>query len=164
MATLLDLVQRGELQKLEACLSWREQEERRIYAFPTAVRWLTESLPGLASDWNLEITPSEQLDDFFVEFCSGHELMFERQIRPIRHIRHGVWELKTADTRLFGWFAARDCFICTNGGLTSDIKKSNLYDGHRDEAVRLRSALDLDEPKFVAGNNPNDVVSNFCFP
>lgn len=164
MATLLHLAQEHHLVKLEAALSWRQQEERCIYAFPRVVTWLEEELPDVISDRNLETSPLEQLDQFLRVYCSGEELFFERQFRPIRHIDNGVWELKTPDLRMFGWFAVRDCFICTKIDTKFRIKEHGLVPGYRDEAIRFRDALDLDEPKFVPGDDPNAVISAFSFP
>lgn len=164
MATLIHLTLQNQVFKLEAGLSWREQEDRRIYVFPTVRDWLTNTLPTEASSWNIELSPIEQLDDFLIEFCAGRELMFERQFNPIRHIDNGVWELKMADVRLFGWFHVKDCFICTFGNLAEKVKLHNLYSGYRDQSVLLRNQLALDDPKFVPGENPNDVISAFRYP
>lgn len=164
MATLIHLAQQNQVYKFEASLGWREQEERRIYVFPEARAWMEQVLPGEASNWNLELSPLEQLDDFLTHYCAGRELMFGRQFHPLRHIDRGIWELKTADVRLFGWFHAKDCFVCTQGNTAYNVKEYNLYAGYRDGAVRLRGQLDLDEPKFVTGDDPNDVISAFCFP
>jgi hypothetical protein len=43
-------------------------------------------------------------------------------------------------------------------------KKFDLYAGYAGEVVRFRNALDLDEPKFIPGDDPNAVVTNFDYP
>lgn len=164
MATLLDLVEQNRLIKLDPQLGWREQEERLIYAFPRVTEWLDRELPDEVSNWNLDEAPIEQAAALVADFCSGAELTIDRQVKPIRHISHGVWELKSADIRLFGWFARRDCFICTAGNTTYKVKTYSLYNGYRDEAVRLREQLELDEPKYVPGDDPNGVLSDWCYP
>lgn len=164
MATIIHLAQQEQVFKLDAALSWREQEERRIYVFPGVRAWMMDTLPDEVSGWNIELSPLEQLDNFLEKYCSGKELMFEREIRPLRHIDHGIWELKTADVRLFGWFHTIDCFICTHGNTAHNTKIHDLYRGYRDNAVWLRDQLDLDEPKFISGDDPNDVISAFCYP
>lgn len=80
----------------------------------------------------------------------------------MRPVGNGVWELKTADLRLFGWFVQKDCFIVCDCDTTLRVKQMRLYPGYRDQAVRFRERLDLDEPKFIAGDDPNDVVSD-CY-
>lgn len=164
MATLIELDERGLIHKLDAGLSWRQQENRLFYAFPKAQKWMLEALPLEISQHDLEIAPLEQLDAFLCLYCAGDELEFERQFHALRHIDKGVWELKTADLRLFGWFAVKNCFVCTNGNMAYRVKLHKLYSAYRDEAVRLRDQLNLNEPKFVTGDNPNDVISNFRFP
>lgn len=164
MATLIHLAQQNQVFKFDAALSWREQEERRIYVFPSVKAWMAETLPGEVSGWDIESSPLEQLDIFLVKYCSGKELMFEREVRPLRHIDKGIWELKTADLRMFGWFHAKDCFVCTHANTAHNIKTHGLYAGYRDNAVWLRDQLDLDDPKFVLGDDPNDVISAFSYP
>ena len=164
MATLLHLAGQNRLSKLDAALGRDQQEWRRIYALPQARKWMEGVLPTLESELGLEISPIEQLDAFLTNYCAGDTLMYGRQFRPLRHIDAGVWELKTPDLRLFGWFHAKDCFICSDCDDATKVKKHHLYAGYRDQAVRLRDQLDLDEPKFLSGDDPNDVISAFCFP
>ena len=74
-----------------------------------------------------------------------------------------VWYFKTADVRLFGWFPHRDCFIAAAVGGADLTKRLNLYRPFAEEVGRLRGALQLDEPKFVAKEDPSAVVSNYSF-
>jgi len=164
MSTIVQLAADEALIKLDPGLGWREQEQRLIHAFPKVIGWLDEVLPGAASQWNIELSPAEQLDELLGCFCRGENLLYERQVRPLRHLGEGVWEIKTADLRLFGWFHARDCFICTAIDLAMRVKEINLYRGYAQEAVRMREALDLDEPKYIEGDDPHDVLSSVDFP
>lgn len=164
MATLLHLAQQGQVVKLDAAMDHTQQECRRIYILPRVQTWMENVLPGLESDWGSEITPLEQLAAFLVTYCSGDTLMFDRQFKPLRHVDNGVWELKTTELRLFGWFHIRDWFVCTDCDSATRVKRLNMYAGYRDQCVRFRDGLDLDKPKFVAGDDPNAVVSAFCYP
>lgn len=65
---------------------------------------------------------------------------------------------------MFGWFSKKDCFIGVAANPTDLVKRHNLYNGHAMEVVRFRNALSLDEPKFIPGDNPHDVVSDFSYP
>ena len=162
MATILDVAAQGGIIKYDPDLKVGEQEERLFYLFPKAVSRIEQKVAKLASAFGSEITPLEQLDALLATFCAGDVMSFGRQFHPLRHVDLGIWELKTADLRLFGWFSARDCFVCTNIDDATQIKRSQMYTGYRDEAVRLRATLPLSDPKFVPGDDPNDVVSNFC--
>jgi hypothetical protein len=73
----------------------------------------------------------------------------------------GVWELKTADVRLFGWFHQFDCFVGVVIDLKYRVQEYKLYSGYMGEVIRFRDNLDLDEPKFIPGGEPVNVVSNF---
>lgn len=126
-------------------------------------RRLEVDLPGMASNWKIEVSPLEQFDAFMEGYASGEHLVYLQDLSPIRHIGGGVWELKTADLRLFGWFWQRDCFIGHRIDHAQHVKNYSLYRGYASEVVRYRDGIDLDEPKFIAGDDPNDVVSNCYF-
>jgi hypothetical protein len=66
--------------------------------------------------------------------------------------------------RIFGWFHAKDCFIGYRAEHADFVKKHNLYYGLASEAARFRDQLDLDEPKFIPGDDPNVILSNYNFP
>jgi hypothetical protein len=165
MATPLHLDRTGALFKLDPNLGPGVQEFRTIYASPRLKTWIENVLPTLESTWKIELTPQEQLQAFVEEvFCPGEPLTYEHQFKPITHIKDGIWELKTADLRMFGWFFIKDCFIGSAADLTDNVKRHHLYYGYAGEAARFRDGLDLDEPKFVPGDDPHAVVSNFGYP
>lgn len=159
------MVHAGRLLKLDPELPPRQQEERLVYLFPRVAERLEKVLPSLESDFESEIRPQEQLDAFLANFCAGEALEFQRQFHVLRHVDQGIWELKTRDLRLVGWFYRQDCFVWTSFDLKGHLKTTRgLLEAYRDEAVRDREALPLNEPKFVSGDRPDDVVSNFRFP
>lgn len=128
------------------------------------MKWIQEKLPGLGSTWNIELTPLEQMVSFIETYANGSTLVFGRSFKPISHVSGGVWELKTADIRVFGWFALKDVFLGHAADLTDKIKTHGLYHGYAGEVARFRDQLDLTEPKFVPGDDPNVVVSAFSYP
>ena len=75
-----------------------------------------------------------------------------------------MWELKTPDLRLFGWFNVRDSFIITEIDLTHRVKMYNLYAGYAGQVVRKRTQLELNEPKSVLSTDPQHVVSSYNYP
>ncbi len=164
MATVLRLAEQGDLVRIDPGLPPRQQEFRSLYTSPRLVKWLGEILPGLGSTWNIELTPHEQLAALIEVYASGDTLTFDHSFKPLFPREHGVWELKTADLRVFGWFCAKDIFIAHAANLAQIIKDHGLYHGYINEVVSFRSNLDLDEPKFISGSNPNDVVSAFSIP
>lgn len=100
---------------------------------------------------------------FFAVYASGETLWFGRSFKPLVHIHDGVWELKTPDLRVFGWFYRKDCFIGHVANHTEIVKKYRLYHGHAGEVARFRDSLALDEPKYVPGDDPNAVVSDWDY-
>jgi hypothetical protein len=162
MATLLGLVQQERLFRFDPELGRNEMEVRRIFLLPPARNWLVEVLPTIGSTWNIEESPAEQLDALVYEFCSGKRLKIGNRFKSLIHLGDGIWELKTADLRLFGWFVAKDCFVVSDCDQTDRIKRVNLYKGYCEQAVRRRDALELDGPKYIGGDKPDDVVSD-CY-
>jgi hypothetical protein len=163
MATVLDLDRRDDLFKLDV-LEQGVQEFREFYASPTLHEWIIGTLPGMASGLGLELTPEQQFVALGEIFCAGERLTFGTQFKPLTHITDGIWELKTPDVRVFGWFSRKDCFIGAVADDATRIKKHNLYVGYANVTTRrFRDALDLDQPKFVRGDNPHAVVSNFDY-
>jgi len=123
--------------------------------------WVENDLPALPATWQTEVSCLEQVDALTNEFCVGETLSHGPQFHAIKPIADGVWTLKTGDIRIFGWFHIKDHFI---GVVASDayrIKLHDLYRGYVGEVVRFRDALNLDQPKFVPGDDPRAVVSNY---
>src|SRR5690349_10669614 len=122
MATILDLRNEGALIKLDPVLEAPAQEFREIDLFPEFAVWARDVLPNLDSTWDIETRPLAQFDDLVSLFCSGDPLVYEWQFHPIQHVHDGVWMLKTADLRLFGWFPKKDHFIALSGHSAQHVK------------------------------------------
>jgi hypothetical protein len=163
MATLFKLVSDGLILRWDVELTQRQQVERSLLLVPELPARMNPVLAG-GSTWNIEESPAQQLDALTVAFVSGQPLVFGRQFKPLVHHKEGVWYFKTADLRLFGWFPHRDTFIAAAIGGTDLTKRLRLYRPFAEEVGRLRSNLPLDDPKFVKGDDPNAVVSNFAYP
>jgi hypothetical protein len=164
MATILEITNVGGLKKLDAQLSHRQQEFRCFYASQKLVRWFESELVQSVSQHNLEQSPAEQVDALLEVYCSGGQLIYEWSFKDIQPIGSGVWEFKTADVRIFGWFCSVDIFVGVVADFAWRIKKHRLYDGYRDEVVRFIAQLDLDEPKCLMGGVNDGVISNFDYP
>lgn len=158
--TLTHFVEKGLIVRIDVPLAAREQPARLLYGTPDFVRWLDERIRlNEASPLLADTTPAEQLDTLFYIFVSGQRLVYSRQFRYIKAEKHAVWELKTPDFRIFGWFSAKDCFICTFGDWADKIKDHDLYRGYRLETRRIRREMGVDESFCVQSLDPNDVMS-----
>lgn len=165
MATLTTLIANGSLLRWEVILSPRQQIDRILLLVPPLRDRLDAAL-AVGSTWNIEETPAQQLDSLTAVFVSGEPLAFGWQFKALEHVPNldGVWYLKTADVRLFGWFPCRDCFVATSVAVADLAKRLHLYRPLGEEVARVRDVLPLDEPKFVPGDDPNAVISNFTYP
>lgn len=146
--------------KIEVALAPHEQPLRLLYGTPQFTRWLQEVADGAASPRLLgHLSAAEQIDDLLYSFLSGAPLLFNRQFRAVRVEDNAVWELKTPDVRIFGWFMAKDCFLAVFGNWTDIIKDHDLYRGYRIAIRRLRRELGIDASLCVKGSAPDDVLS-----
>jgi hypothetical protein len=134
-------------------LDANEQPERLLYAFPHVIEWLDAVLPTLEADLHEgKQDPLEQADDLFHDFVSGSDFSYYAKSHSMRPTEPGVWELKTPDLRLFGWFVQRGVFIVAEINSAFVCKQHGLYAGYLGSVVRRRDVLQLDEPKFISGD------------
>ena len=132
MATALDLI-RGDaapLSKLDPGFEDGKQEFRCILASRKLRTWIEQDLPKLPSALGLELTPQEQLFAFVQIFFSEDPLTYGEHIKPLHCRGQGVWELRTPDLRVFGWFPIKDHFIGAVGNDATFIKDHGLYPGY----------------------------------
>jgi hypothetical protein len=160
MPTITDLIDSGAIVKIDVELAPRDQPLRLLYGTPQFIAWLQQVLAGAQPQQRLGHVPvAEQIDDLFYSFLSGQPLVFTRQFRVVRAEDNAVWELKTPDVRIFGWFMAKDCFVAVFGNWADTIKDHDLYRGYRIAIRRLRRELGIDATLCVKGVAPDDVLS-----
>lgn len=159
MSTLKALENSRQVIRISIRLYRGERESRMFYALPAFVKWLEERLPGLQPLDDTDAPPSEQFRMLLRDYLIGRPLNVSRDYRRLKPGEKDIFELKTADLRLFGWFYRRDIFIASFGDSVERVKTHGLYDGYRDQTVRLRAALPLDEPKWLENAKEDDVIS-----
>lgn len=156
MATLEELEVRGELFKLVSAKI--SPQRREIWILPDVKHWLTRVLPTLTQFYDdQQSTPKEQAWQIIASFLRGEELYEEEDFWLMRPSEADVFELKSPDIRFFGWFARPKCFIIVAADTFENTHNPPLHNGYRDMVIRVRNAIDLDEPKFVEGAGPSDV-------
>lgn len=160
MSTFDSLIGDGEIRRIEVELGPKELPRRLLFGTPGFIEWLEKRLEGNEpSPLGADISPAEQLDYLFYAFISGQPLVHSRQFRTIRAERNAVWELKTLDLRVFGWFLKRDCFVAVFGDWADHVKSHDLYRGYRLQIRRLRRELGVGDALCVEGLDPDDVLS-----
>ncbi|TPJ34283.1 hypothetical protein [Mesorhizobium sp. B2-6-5] len=102
--------------------------------------------------------PVKQVFGLLQTFITGKPLVHGRQFHILHPEKQDVWELKTVDVRIFGWFHERNRFVAVRGASMEQCKNDG-YAEFRNEVVAYRAALDLDEPKFKQGAKIDDVIS-----
>lgn len=161
MATIHTLAASGAVKRVHLDLPRREFEDRFIYLSEQAHAWLSDTLPELHSIHpDADLSPHEQVFHLFRSFIIGRSVKHWHALHIMHPDDMGVWELKTLDVRLIGWFPVIDHFVIGRADSMERCKTHKLYPGYRDETVRLRETLGLDTPTFVPGGALSDVLSN----
>lgn len=161
MATIHTLASSGRVVRVELDLRPNEFEDRFIYLSEPAHVWMRDTLPTLASSSvDADMSPQEQVFFRFKTFIIGQPIKHWRMMHVMLPDHEGVWELKTLDVRMFGWFPERDHFVIARADSMERCKTHGLYAGYRNETVWYRDELNLNEPNFVLGGDLDDVISN----
>jgi hypothetical protein len=155
MATLSTLASDGSLVAVTVPLDSRDLPQRLIYGFPEFVRWLREELPNLEPGrLKAKESPREQLDNMMYRWIAGKEILYNRMFKDLMPMKDEVWEMKTADIRVFGWMYRPLIFMAVFADYADNYKGQNRsasYTTARDRVKAERDRINLDEPKFTAG-------------
>jgi hypothetical protein len=155
MATFDSLLKDKQLIRVSLKLRRGQFPERKIYAFPGCVEWMRNEVPKLATGRLASaFTPQEQLVERFRQWIAGDPMQYGPMFHDMEPRTDDVWEMKTADLRIFGWMYRPRQFIAVRGGYADNYKeptKTKSYADERREVVRAREALPLDGDKFVRG-------------
>ena len=129
--------------------------ERKVYAYPECIDWMRQVPKMTTGRVASDFTPQEQLVERLRQWMAGEPMEHGPMFHDMDPRTDDVWEMKTADLRIFGWMYKPREFIAVRGGYADDYKeptKTKNYADDRREVVRVRDALPLDGAKFVRGN------------
>jgi len=136
-----------------------EFEDREFHAMPSFMRFLQETLPSLNQGiLGAKETPSQQMDTLLRKWNSGKPMRYGRAFSTLKPTSDSVWEMKTADLRIFGWLYRPKIFVAAFAGFADDYKGQNgqpakeSYSAARARVVWLRGMIGLDPPLFVTGD------------
>ena len=151
MATIPTLVNDNVLDEIQVVLEDGEFPARQFYGS----RWQQDDLPNLeAGRLKATETPAEQLDNVLYKWIAGKEIKYDRMFKDLMPMKDEVWELKTADLRIFGWMYQPGKFIAVfadYADLYKGTRAKKSYEDARERVLKARAELKLDEPKFTGG-------------
>jgi hypothetical protein len=158
MATLDHLVADGKLKKFDPDLEHDEFPERHVYMAPEADTWVDGTLRLAPHGRSLRLSPYGQVEQLLFDFVIGRPLVYDAQRKKLNPVGLHVWELKTLDVRLIGWFPRKRHFIVVCGRLKTELLKASLYAPCINLVTLFRNTLDLDPPKTITGVRHDDVL------
>lgn len=109
-----------------------------------------------ASPDGLEESPKLQLRNRFKQFQTGKPLVFDIEFHPLIPGEKNIWEIKTADVRIFGFFNKIDLFVGVIADYAWRVKTYNLYNGYLREVESFRYYNSLD---YIRENGVHYVIS-----
>jgi len=144
LSTLHTVTERGDLVAYGLAADDDRHPERRLYLSKSLSDWMDTDLsrveiPGRA------VSPLEQLVDFMDRFV-GAPTMHINDFQQIKPAGEAVYEMKTTDVRVYGWFPARRIFIAVEGVLKRDSKIAGTVTAIRKRVTAFRSSLLLPQP------------------
>jgi|SRR5580658_1463456 hypothetical protein len=151
MATLVQLTEKGKLKEYVVELEPSQQPERYVYAAPEVEEWFANVLSQAARDLGRNLWPYEQVEGLLHDFVAGEILVHTDTYRQLEPLYQSVWELRTVDVRIFGWFPRRCTFLMVCGALKKTIPRARDYRPFIQRVLDFRATLPLDEPKAVIG-------------
>ena len=149
MATLEQLAAGGQLIRHEPDFEQWEMPSRFILYPPEFPGWYEGDFKNAPRVRGRNLSPYEQAEQILYEFMLGRPMAYDVDYKKLGPLGQHVWELKTPDVRIFGWFARRRYFVAVRGELKDKIPNAKLYGPYIESVVNFRTALDLDLPKAV---------------
>lgn len=165
MATLEQLEIAGVLIRHHPSLERWEMPERCMRYSIDFGNWSDGILKPAVRVRGRNLSPYEQVEQIFHDFVIGRPMTYGVHHRKLEPLGQHIWELKTPDVRVFGWFARRGHFVAMDGEFKDNLSSSKqkkstaqLYNPHIQRVLDFRNALALDEPKLITGLNHNDIL------
>jgi len=156
MTTFDKLLEEKKLIRVTLRLPRGQFHDRKFYAYPKCVNWMRNEVPKMVTGrLGSAFTPHEQLIERLRQWMAGHPMSYGPMFHDMDPQTDEVWEMKTADLRIFGWMYRPREFIAVSGGYTDDYKeptKTKTYADDRRQVILARDALPLDGDKFAKGN------------
>lgn len=134
-----------------------EVAHRTVLATGGFQEWWSKKLPVLPMDLDEYVSPAAQIVVLLSDFVSGIRLEYPDDLAEMRPSEKGIWEFRTADVRVFGFFPEKDVFVAVCGDSAKNCHDNGLHEGYKNECVRVcDQVLALGR---VLGGDINDVIA-----
>ncbi|MBR1165213.1 hypothetical protein [Bradyrhizobium elkanii] len=164
MSTLNKLLEAGTLTSVTLGLLDDELPERGLFGTARLHSFLSNDLPSIPSQ-DAMLSALQQVANLFGRFLTNRPLVLQSPIAPIRHLEDSVWELKTKDVRIFGWFAAKDSMVIDAGCDVKLLKSQKLnYSGFITQTSYIRKTLGFSPKDYITGKSPHDILTRIVIP
>ncbi len=161
MSTVANLVAAGTLRAVTLGLIDDELPDRGLFGTRRLHDFLEGDLRAVPSR-DSTLSAELQLATLFGRYLTNRPLILHSPISPLRHLKSAVWEMKTLDVRVFGWFAQKDVMVLDAGCDVKLLKSDKLnYSGFIAQTEYVRKTLGFQETEYVQGTQPNDILTNF---
>lgn len=151
MATLDELETAGILSRYKHKYHAIPRRGREMWFYKDAAEWLLKEFCAMEPFYAENTAPYKQAAVLLKNFVTGVEFESEIDFWHMRPHDKDVFELKTADLRIFGWFYRPRVFIAALAQTFEVTHKPGVHASYRNETVKMRDDLDLDYPKWVIG-------------
>jgi hypothetical protein len=161
MSTVDKLLAEGHLRAVQLGLLEDELPERGLFGTDRLHDFLENDLPKMVGI-DAQLSPLEQIAALCGRYLTDVPLVLRSPISPLRYLESGVWEMKTTDVRIFGWFAKIDNFVADSGVDVARLKSGELnYSGFINQTAWVRRKLGFELVGYVTGTKPNDILEKF---
>lgn len=135
---------------------------RKVYVTPSFAQWVGHDLSAVVASDLSQASPRSQLNSELEAFCIGRVLVMPLDFHCLEPSSSCVWQLKTPDLRLFGWFIKKDWIILHRGEDANRLHGIGFaaYASYIKSTVEFRNALSPALPGPIYGVRPGDVISN----
>lgn len=147
LSTLRMFVRTGRLLQYELAEDDDRQPHRSLYVTPDLARWINGDLARHPLS-KRAVSPVEQIADFMDRFV-GEPVMHINDFQQIKPAGAHVYEMKTTDVRVYGWFPAARVFIAVEGALKAETTAAGTVTAIRKRVEAFRSGLALPSPDSV---------------
>lgn len=158
-ATLARLAKEENLSEHAPPLGRRQLACRSVYLMPGLVQWFRTVLPKLIAMDGQNIDPRGQVASLLKQFVAGERMDHEHLLKKLEPLGKDIWELKTPDVRIFGFFISKDHFLAVVADSMELTKTYDLYRGYVNFASDERERMGIPEALRMRGASYNDVIS-----